>query len=112
MFPLPYRYWASIHAKAWVGDERGAFTQGLRHLRPESLFATPPLGGIPGENDNILIEICAEVYGLIIGPPAWRQSLFTTFKELDFESHPLAPASFSCMKNRMEWKTDCPGSYA
>ena len=89
--PFALQILASIQANAWVGDVQGAFSQGLRHLRPEPLFATAPPGGIPGEADDILIEICAEVYGLITGPPAWRQSLFTTLKELDFKKHPLAP---------------------
>ena len=89
--PLALQLLASIMAKAWVGDVKGAFSQGLRHLRPEPLFASPPPGGIPGEDDDVLIEILAEVYGLITGPPAWRQSLFTTFKDVGFNNHPLAP---------------------
>ena len=89
--PLALQLLASIRAKGWVGDVKGAFSQGLRHLRPEPLFASPPPGGIPGESDDVLIEILAEVYGLITGPPAWRQSLFTSFKELGFKNHPLAP---------------------
>ena len=89
--PLALQTLASMRARAWVGDVQGAFTQGLRHQRPELLFATPPPGGIPGEDDDILIEILAEVYGLITGPPAWRKSLFTTLRELEFKNHPLAP---------------------
>ena len=89
--PLALQLLASIKAKAWVGDFRGAFTQGLRHQRPEPLFASPPPGGIPGEDEDNLIEFLAEVYGLITGPPAWKKSLFTTFKELEFKNHPLAP---------------------
>ena len=58
--PLVIQLLASLHAKAWVGDVQGAFTQGLRNLRPEPLFATPPPGGIPGETDDVLIEILAE----------------------------------------------------
>ena len=82
---------ASIRAKAWVGDVRGAFSQGMRNQRTEPLFATAPPGGIPGELDDIVIEILAEIYGLISGPPGWRRSLFTTFKQLEFNAHPLAP---------------------
>ena len=37
------------------------------------------------------MEIFAEIYGLNSGPPGWRRSFFTTFKELEFKSHPLAP---------------------
>ena len=33
----------------------------------------------PGETDDVLVEILAEVYGLISGPPAWRKSLITVF---------------------------------
>ena len=40
--PLALQVIASLYAKAWVGDVQGAFTQGLRHLRPEPLFAIPP----------------------------------------------------------------------
>ena len=103
--PLALQLLASIQAKGWVGDVRGAFTQGLRHQRPEPLFATPPPGGIPGEDDDILIEILAEVYGLITGPPAWRKSLFTTFKELGFHCHPLAPC-LVLMYEKMHGQTE------
>ena len=89
--PLCLQMLASVLARAWVGDVRGAFSQGMRNQRKEPLFATPPPGGIPGESDDILIEILAEIYGLISGPPGWRRSLFTTFKQLGFNAHPLAP---------------------
>ena len=93
--PLCLQVLASIKAKAFVGDVKGAFTQGLRGQRQalgmEPLFALPPPGGIPGEPDDIVIEILAEIYGLITGPPGWRRSLFTTFKNLGFKAHPLAP---------------------
>ena len=84
--PLCLQMLASILARAWVGDVRGAFSQGMRNQRKEPLFATPPPGGIPGESDDILIEILAEIYGLISGPPGWRRSLFTTFKQLGFNA--------------------------
>ena len=90
--PLSLQMLASIGADAWVGDVKSAFTQGLRQQRDQPLFATPPPGGIPGEDDeDILIEILTEVYGLISGPPGWRKSLLTIFKELGFKRHPLAP---------------------
>ena len=53
------------------------------HRRPQEVFLE--------KNDDVLIEVLAEVYGLVTGPPAWRKSLFTTFKELEFKNHPLAP---------------------
>ena len=58
-----------------------------REERVDRLFA----GGLPGEDDDIIIELLAEVYGLITGPPAWRRSLLTELQELGFRSHPLAP---------------------
>jgi len=82
---------ASLNAQAFAADVRGAFSQGMRNQRKDPLFALPPPGGIPGEEDDIVIEIMAETYGLISGPPGWRRSLFTTFKQLGFKSHPLAP---------------------
>jgi len=38
-----------------------------------------------------LIEILAEIYGLVSGPPGWRQTLLTEFKGLEFRRHLLAP---------------------
>jgi hypothetical protein len=89
--PLCLQMLASILAEAWIGDIKGAFSQGLRGQRSQPLFALPPPGGIPGESDDILIEILAEIYGLISGPPGWRRSLFTTLKQAGFKAHPLAP---------------------
>ena len=89
--PLSLQMLSSLQAQAWVGDVKSAFTQGLRGLRKDRLFADPPPGGFPGEDDDLLIELLAEVYGLITGPPAWRQTLITTFRELGFKKHPLAP---------------------
>ena len=89
--PLCLQMLASINAKSFVADVRGAFSQGMRHQRPEPLFALPPPGGIPGEKEEVVIEIIAEIYGLISGPPGRRRSLFTTFKRLGFRNHPLAP---------------------
>ena len=82
---------ASLRANAWVADVKGAFSQGLRNQREKPLFTTPPPGGVPGEDADIIIEILTQIYGFISGPPGWRRSLFTTFKELEFKNHPLAP---------------------
>ena len=67
--PLALQMLASIRARTWVGDVRSAFTQGLKGQRAEPLFASPPPGGTPGEDNDILTEILAEVYGLVSGPP-------------------------------------------
>lgn len=53
--PLCLQMLASLRARAWVGDVRGAFSQGMRNPRYEPLFALPPPGGIPGESDDIVI---------------------------------------------------------
>ena len=66
--PLSLQMLTSIYARVWVGDVRSAFTQGIKGLREQSLYALPPEGGIPGEDDDILIELLTEVYGLISGP--------------------------------------------
>ena len=90
--PEPQAMWQPrLDADAWVADVKGAFNQGLKQQRAQSLFALPPPGGIPGESEDILIELLAEVYGLVTGPPSWRKSLLTKFKALDFKRHPLAP---------------------
>ena len=92
--PFCIQILASIQANIWSADVKGAFTQGLRGQRPDRLFASPPEGGIPGEDDDIIIELCTEVYGLITGPPCWRRRLLTTLQELGFKRHPLAPCVF------------------
>ena len=89
--PVVLQFLASLQADAWIGDLAAAFTQGIKRQRPVPLFCSPPPGGVPGEEDDILIELIAEVYGLITGPPGWRISLFTAFKELEFKRHPMAP---------------------
>eukprot|EP00973_Karenia_brevis_P035741 4931691-Karenia_brevis.AAC.1 len=39
------------------------------------------------------------------GPPGWRRRLFTTFKELGFKRHPLAPCEV-CMYETLNGKSD------
>ena len=69
-------------ALAFTADVASAFGQSLRGQRRSAggkrLFATPPKEGLPGEDQGefILIEILAEIYGLVSGPPGWRQTLF------------------------------------
>jgi len=89
--PLSMQMVSSLRARAWIADVSSAFSQGIKGQRSQRLFATPPPGGIPGEDDDIVIEILAELYGLITGPPAWRKSVLTTLVELGFKRHPLAP---------------------
>ena len=86
---------ASLGAAAFTADVSSAFGQTIKGQRrsegAERLFATPPKEGIPGEEEDILIEILSEIYGLVSGPPGWRQTLLTEFKGLTFSRHPLAP---------------------
>ena len=89
--PLSLQILSSLQAKAWVGDVKSAFTQGMTGQRTEILIANPLVEGFPGEEDDILIELLAEIYGLITGPSAWRRSLILAMKEFGFKSHPLAP---------------------
>jgi hypothetical protein len=57
--PLALQMLASLRASIWVGDVKSAFTQGLTGQRPDRLFASPPPGYIPGESEDILIELLA-----------------------------------------------------
>ena len=59
--PLSLQILASIRAKGFCADVRSAFAQGIRGQRPDRLFASPPPGGFPGEDDDILLEILAEI---------------------------------------------------
>ena len=70
---------------------KSAFTQGLKGQRPDRLFAYPPAEGFPGESEDVVVELLAEVYGLITGPPAWRKTLVQEFSSEGFKRHPLAP---------------------
>ena len=81
-----------MQSAGWSADVKGAFTQSTKGQRPRPLYVDPPPEGIPGETDpDIIIELLTEIYGLISGPPGWRCTLFTAFKELGFKRHPLAP---------------------
>ena len=83
---------ASIGGNAGVSDVSAAFGQSLKGQRSgKRLFANPPPEGLPGEDDDILIELLTEVYGLVSGPPGWRKTLLSKFKDLAFARHPLAP---------------------
>ena len=93
--PMALQMLASLKAKSFTADVSSAFGQSVKGQRrqagAEPLFATPPTDGLPGEDDDILIEILTEIYGLVSGPPGWRQTLLTAFKGLEFRRHPLAP---------------------
>ena len=83
---------ASMRARIFAGDIKSAFMQSQKGLRKEPLFASMLSEGMPGEDDpDTLIELLAEVYGLITGPPGWRRTLIQGLKQLDFKAHPLAP---------------------
>ena len=103
--PLALQMLVSLQARAWAADVKSAFTQGLNGQRPGRLFATPPREGFPGEQDDAIIELLAEVYGLITGPPAWRKTLLCAFTELGFKRHPLAPC-VALMYERMGKEQD------
>ena len=84
---------ASIQGEAGTSDVSSAFGQSIQGLRGPGrrLFANPPEGGLPGEDSDVLIELLTEIYGLVSGPPGWRRTLLSKFKDLEFSRHPLAP---------------------
>ena len=84
---------ASIQGEAGISDVSSAFGQSIQGLRGTGrrLFANAPEGGLPGEEDDVLIELLTEIYGLVSGPPGWRRTLLSKFKDLEFSRHPLAP---------------------
>ena len=82
---------ATLKAKAFTADVKGAFGQSEKHQRKEPLFASPPAEGPPGEEDDIIIELLTEICGLVSGPPGWRKTLLTELKNLGFKRPPLAP---------------------
>ena len=92
--PLALQLIASIRGEAAIADVSSAFTQSIKGQRQgRRLFASAPPGGIPGvgEDEEVLIEILGEVYGLVSGPPGWRRTVLTELKDLGFRNHPLAP---------------------
>jgi hypothetical protein len=84
---------ASIQGEAGISDVSSAFGQSIQGLRGTGrrLFANAPEGGLPGEEGDVLIELLTEIYGLVSGPPGWRRTLLSKFKDLEFSRHPLAP---------------------
>ena len=91
--PLALQLIASIRGLAYVADVKSAFTQSIKGQRTGRLFASAPPGGIPGipQDEEVLIEVLGEIYGLISGPPGWRRTVLTELKDLGFRNHPLAP---------------------
>ena len=90
--PLTLQVIASLRAAAWAADVKGAFTQSEKGQRKKPLYVNPPPEGIPGETDqDLVIELLTEIYGLISGPPGWRKTLLAALKEFGFKNHPLAP---------------------
>ena len=89
--PLALQMLASMGASAWVGDVKSAFTQSIKGMRPDRLCASSPADGVPGWDEDILIEVLTEIYGLVSGPPGWRCTLLQGLKDLDLKRHPLAP---------------------
>ena len=107
--PLALQVLSSIQASIWVGDVSSAFAQGLKGQRPERLFAYPPTDGFPGESGDVVVELLAEIYGLITGPPAWRKSLIETFRMEGFKKHPLAPCLALFYEDLGKGKTELSG---
>ena len=87
---------ASLGGAAFTADVGSAFGQSLKGQRRDAggkrLFASPPKD-FP---EKTLMSLSSsrslpEIYGLVSGPPGWRQTLLGEFKNLDFRRHPLAP---------------------
>ena len=56
---------ASMRAEGFTADVSSAFSQGIQGQRDKPLYANPPKEGIPGEDDDVIVELFAEIYGLI-----------------------------------------------
>ena len=82
--PLTMQVMASKKCRAFNADAKKAFMQGLRGARPKPLYAYQPQGGFEDEPEDMIVKLETEVYGLIKGPPNWRRTFFTKFKELGF----------------------------
>ena len=62
--PLALQMLASIRALAWIGDVKSALAQGIRNQRDEPFGASLPDDGAPGEEGDVVVELCAEIHGL------------------------------------------------
>eukprot|EP00971_Amphidinium_carterae_P092285 1827116-Amphidinium_carterae.2 len=85
---------ASYHMRSWTADCKSAFMQSDQGLRTQTLYASPPPDGLPGEEQGCILELKTEVYGLVSGPGGWRCTLLKRLKEANWKRHPLAPCVF------------------
>ena len=89
--PMVLQVLASMRAEGFTADVSSAFSQGIQGQRDKPLYANPPKEDIPGEDDDVIVELLAEIDGLISGPPGWRKTLLTEFRDLNYARHLLAP---------------------
>eukprot|EP00971_Amphidinium_carterae_P340101 6478282-Amphidinium_carterae.4 len=92
--PMALQLMASFGIRAWTADCKSAFMQSDQGQRPQPLFALPPNDGLPGETEDIIIELKTEVYGLVSGPGGWRCTLLRHLQSNNWRRHPLAPCVF------------------
>ena len=87
---------SSLRVEGSCGDLKAAFMQSdpLKRERGE-LFVTPPPGGLPGLEEEQLVQIVSGVYGLIDAPLHWRRTLTTYLRdELKYQQSRLDPTIF------------------
>ena len=78
-----------LSSKKWtmcLGDIKGAFLQaGPLQAKYRPLFARHPAGGIPGLDDNDVIEVVGNVYGANDAPLNWYQTFHQAVTEIGYE---------------------------
>ena len=87
---------ASLCMPGTCGDLKSAFMQSdpLKRERGE-LFVLLPAGGLPGLDDEQLVQIIGGVYGLVDAPLHWRRTLTAYLRdELHYHQSCLGPTIY------------------
>ena len=87
-----------LASKKWrlqIADVEGAFLrgEGLHPSRGRIFIAVPP-GGIPGLEDDNIIEAVKTVYGLADAPKAWWRSFSNALRSLNLVPSRFDPCVF------------------
>ena len=71
---------ASLHFEVHQGDLSEAFLQGK--MAERELYVKQPPEGVPGLQPSLILRLQKEIYGSVLGPSSWRQTLIEVVMDL------------------------------
>ena len=78
--------------EAYQGDVKSAFTQSKRIDR--ELYVSQPREGLPGLQQDQLLQLQTEIYGTVRGPSWWRETLVEQIKSLGYQESLYDPCLY------------------